>query len=191
MEKLEEFQEVAHLSQAIGRQARSAREEKGISIREAAHRFRCSPRFVLQLEQGKPTVRMDKVLQALSGLGLQVTVQKKAADAAPGPEWKERIAARAKQRLYEERLGRAHERIAAMLALGEIEPGAVARARAQVRKWDEQRICSKWYVDRWSEILEGQGAKIASKLLALDKPDARALFQNTPFGFLVREQLRA
>jgi HTH-type transcriptional regulator/antitoxin HipB len=181
----------AFLSKMIGRQARSAREEKGFSIRVAAGKFKCSPRFVHQLEQGKPTARMDKVLQMLSGLGLQLTVHKKGVDPVAALHWKERIEARAKQRLYEERLGRAHERIAAKLALGELEPGAIERARDQVRKWDEHRICSKWYVDRWSEILDGPSPQIASKLLGLDRADAKALFQNTPFGFLVREQLRA
>ena len=181
----------ASISKIIGRQARSAREEKGFSIRAAAGKFKCSPRFVHQLEQGKPTARMDKVLQMLSGLGLQVTVHKKGANPAAAPHGKERLEARAKQRLYEERLGRTHERIAARLALGELEPGAIERARDQVRKWDEHRICSKWYVERWSEILDGPDPRIASKLLALDKADAKALFQNTPFGFLVRQQLRA
>jgi HTH-type transcriptional regulator / antitoxin HipB len=179
----------AYLSKMIGQQARSAREEQGFSIRAAAGKFKCSPRFVHQFEQGKPTARMDKVLQMLSGLGLQVTVHKKGP--AAQPHWKERLEARAKQRLYEERLGRAHERIAAKLALGELEPGAIERARDQVRKWDEHRICSKWYVERWSEILDGPDPRIASRLLSLDKADAKALFQNTPFGFLVREQLRA
>lgn len=134
---------------------------------------------------------MDKVLQLLLGLGLQVTVHGNGAGALAEPHWKERIEARAKQRLHEERLGRAHERIAAKLALGELEPGAIGRARAQVRKWHEHRICSRWYVDRWSEILDGPDARIASKLLGLDRAEAKALFQNTPFGFLVREQLRA
>jgi transcriptional regulator with XRE-family HTH domain len=180
-----------HVSKMIGQQARSARQEKGFSIRAAAGKLKCSPRFVHQLEQGKPTARMDKVLQMLLGLGLQVTVHKKGANPVAEPHWKERIEARAKQRLYEERLGRAHERIATKLALGELEPGAIGRARDQVRKWDEHRICSKWYVDRWSEILSGPDRQIASKLLGLDKADARALFQNTPFGFLVREQMRA
>jgi len=191
MENPIDMQGNAYLSKMIGRQVRSAREEKGFSIRAAAGKFKCSPRFVHQLEQGKPTARMDKVLQVLSGLGLQVTVHKKGANPVAAPHGKERIEARAKQRLHEERLGRAHERIAAKLALGELEPEAIERARAQVRKWDEQRICSKWYVDRWSEILDGENPQIASKLLGLDKADARALFQNTPFGFLVRQLLRA
>lgn len=191
MKRAKENQAAPQFSQSLGRRVREARAAQGISIREAARRLRCSPRFVHQLERGKPTARMDKVMQALAGLGLDVTVGSRQAPTASDPEWKQRLEARAKQRLYEERLARAHERIAANLALGEIGTDAIARARAQVRKWDEQRICSKWYVERWSEILSGAAPKIAARLLALAPADAKALFQNTPFGFLVREQLRA
>ncbi len=179
----------------MGHQVRSARKSKGLSIRAAAQLLKCSPRFMLQLEQGKATARMDKVLQTLSGLGLQFSVHADSAngDAAP-PAQSERSAqmeARAKHGFYEERLARAHERIAALLALDAIEPGDIERARNQVRKWADQKICSQWYVDQWTGILAGSGREIASRMLKLKKDDAKALFQNTPFGFLVREFLRA
>ena len=99
--------------------------------------------------------------------------------------------ARATKALHEEKLARAHERIAALLALGKIQASDVGRARSQVRKWADQQICSQWYVDRWSAILAGSRRQIASRIVELEKEDARALFQNTPFGFLVRDFLRA
>ena len=95
------------------------------------------------------------------------------------------------QTLREEKLARAHDRIAALLALGRIPAGDVGRARSQVRKWADQQICSRWYVDRWGAILAGSGREIAARIVALEKDEARALFQNTPFGFLVRDFLRA
>ena len=101
------------------------------------------------------------------------------------------VQARGRQDLYEERLARAHERIAALLALDAVDPGALAQARGQVRKWAAQELCSQWYVDRWSDILAGTGREVAQKILALERQDAKALFQNTPFGFLVRAFLRA
>jgi hypothetical protein len=136
---------------------------------------------------------MDKVLQALSGLGLQLSVSAlpPGRDARVGARSLAQVEARARQDLYEERLARAHERIAALLALGEVDPGALEQARGQVRKWAEQQLCSRWYVERWSAILEGAGPQVARNILALDKADAKALFQNTPFGFLVRAILRA
>jgi hypothetical protein len=111
------------------------------------------------------------------------------AEAQPGAS--ARLEARAKQDAYEARLARAHDRIAASLALGRVSAGDIKRARDQVDKWAEQKICSGWYVERWERILEGKGREIAARLLALEKEEANALFQNTPFGFLVREYLRA
>jgi len=173
----------------LGEHVRAARKAQRLSIRAAAEQLQCSPRFVHELERGKPTARMDKVLQALSGLGLQLSVSARpAADqgARVGARSIAQIEARGRQDLYEEKLARAHERIAAMLALDLVDPGALDRARGQVRKWDDQQICGPWYVDRWNGILAGTSAQVARNILALEKQDAKALFQNTPFGFLVR-----
>ncbi len=181
----------ARIPKQIGLQVRAARKAKGLSIRAAAQQLQCSPRFVLQLEQGKPTARMDKVLQTLSGLGLQLSVQAEGA-AAPADSRQQtaRLDARAKQGLHEERLARAHDRVATMLALDAAGPDAIERARSQVRKWADNHICSQWYVDQWGAILAGSGRDIALKMLRLEKSDAKALFQNTPFGFLVRGHMR-
>lgn len=173
----------ARLSGQLGAQARAARLARGLSIRAAAGQFGCSPRFLQELEQGKPTARMDKVLQVLSRLGLQLGVGH-----AGAPD---RAGARARQALHEEALARAHDLIAARLALGAIPHADIERARAQVRKWADQQICSRWYVDRWSRLLSGSDREIAARMIALRRAEARALHQNTPFGFLVREAMRA
>jgi transcriptional regulator with XRE-family HTH domain len=180
-------------SAQLGESARAARKARQLSIRAAAEQLQCSPRFVHELERGKPTARMDKVLQALSGLGLQLSVSARPADhdARVGSRSIAQLEARGRQDLYEEKLARAHERIAAMLALDAVDPGTLEQARGQVRKWADQQICSQWYIDRWSGILAGTRARVAQKILALEKQDAKALFQNTPFGFLVRTILRA
>lgn len=176
----------------LGRQARAARKAKGLSIRAAAEQLKCSPRFMLQLEQGKPTARMDKVLQTLEGLGLRLGVhalqENGSAVVTPSNAQAE---ARAGQILHAERLARAHDRIAARLALRQVSPAEIEKARNQVRKWADRQICSQWYVDRWTALLAGSAREIASRILQLEKEDAKALFQNTPFGFLVREYLRA
>ncbi len=177
----------------LGEHARAARKAQRLSIRAAAEQLQCSPRFVHELERGKATARMDKVLQALSGLGLQLNVSAQPVDRDARVRARSiaQVEARGRQDLYEEKLARAHERIAAMLALDTVDPGTLEQARGQVRKWADQQICSQWYVDRWSGILAGTGAQVAQKILALEKQDAKALFQNTPFGFLVRAFLRA
>jgi HTH-type transcriptional regulator / antitoxin HipB len=40
---------------------------------ELAELVRCGPRFVVELEQGKPTLQWGKVLQVLQGLGIELT----------------------------------------------------------------------------------------------------------------------
>lgn len=181
---------ISDLASRLGQQALAARKSKGLSIRGAAELLQCSPRFLHELERGKATSRMDKVQQALSGLGLRLEVRESAGGEAE-PRASAQMQARAMQTLREEKLARAHDRIAALLALGKIAARDVERARSQVRKWAEQQICSQWYVDRWSVILAGPRREIAARMLALETQDARALFQNTPFGFLVRDFMRA
>ena len=181
--------EVPDLATQLGRRALAARKGKRLSLRAAAEMIQCSPRFLHELERGKATSRMDKVQQALTGLGLRLAVRESSSE-APRP-LAAQAEARAMQTLREEKLARAHDRIAALLALGKIPVADVGRALNQVRKWADQQICSQWYVDRWSAILAGSRREIAARIIALEKEEARALFQNTPFGFLVRDFLRA
>ena len=58
----------------IGDRVRTARKERGWSTRVAAQRLGLSVRFLSELERGKATARMDKVQQALEGLGLRLEV---------------------------------------------------------------------------------------------------------------------
>ena len=58
----------------IGAQVRAARNARGWSTRAAAERLGLSVRFLNELERGKSTARLDKVVQALDGLGLNLAV---------------------------------------------------------------------------------------------------------------------
>jgi predicted nucleotidyltransferase len=58
----------------IGDPVRAARNARGWSTREAAKRLGLSVRFLNELERGKATARLDKVVQALAGLGLRLAV---------------------------------------------------------------------------------------------------------------------
>ena len=60
---------------SLGVRVRASRRRLGLSTREAARRLRVSTRFLNELERGKPTVRLDKVLSALHGLGLDLAVE--------------------------------------------------------------------------------------------------------------------
>jgi predicted nucleotidyltransferase len=65
----------------IGVALREARKARGWSLRAAAKRLTVSVRFLDELERGKATARLDKVVQALAGLGLELAVLPKAAGA--------------------------------------------------------------------------------------------------------------
>lgn len=53
---------------------RARREAIGLRQEEVADLAGCSERFVHTVEQGKPTLRLDKVLDVLEVLGLDLTV---------------------------------------------------------------------------------------------------------------------
>ncbi|HSW27945.1 MAG TPA: helix-turn-helix transcriptional regulator [Longimicrobiales bacterium] len=59
---------------SLGRAVRSRREELGLRQSELADLAGCSERFVHTLERGKPSLRLDKVLDALEVLGLDLLV---------------------------------------------------------------------------------------------------------------------
>ena len=64
------------------------------------------------------------------------------------------------------------------------------QAAGAVAKWIRGRICSPRYSSRWAKILAGSPGTVASRLRALEKSERSALFQNTPFGFLLRDRVR-
>jgi y4mF family transcriptional regulator len=58
----------------IGQQIQSARKKQGLSQEELAMLANVGRRFVVELEQGKATAQLGKVLQVLHALGLGVQV---------------------------------------------------------------------------------------------------------------------
>ena len=58
----------------IGAIVRDARKAAGLRQDELAASAGVGLRFVVELERGKPTARLDKILQVLSALGLRMTV---------------------------------------------------------------------------------------------------------------------
>jgi uncharacterized protein len=77
-----------HSTSQIGARVRAARKERGWSTRVAAQRLGLSVRFLSELERGKATARLDKVLHALRGLGLDIEVVAKR-----DPDFREQIKA--------------------------------------------------------------------------------------------------
>ena len=61
----------------IGQYIKEQRKKNGLTQEEFAIRAGLGLRFVRELEQGKETVRLDKVNQALSMFGMEVIAGKK------------------------------------------------------------------------------------------------------------------
>ncbi len=75
--------------QTLANAVRQRREALGLSQIEAAELARCSTRFVHMVEAGKPTVRLDKLLDLLQVLGLGLRVQR-GAPLTVGPDARSR-----------------------------------------------------------------------------------------------------
>ncbi len=59
---------------ALGQEVRARREMLGLRQAELAELAGCSPRFVHTVEVGKDTLRLDKILDVLEVLGLDLQV---------------------------------------------------------------------------------------------------------------------
>lgn len=58
----------------LGKAVRKQRKLDGLTLAEAAGLTNVGVRFLSELENGKPTVRLDKLLRVLNALGLQLHI---------------------------------------------------------------------------------------------------------------------
>jgi y4mF family transcriptional regulator len=58
----------------LGRRIRAQRTALGLTQREVASYANVGERFVVELEAGKPTLQLGKVLRVLATLGLRVEI---------------------------------------------------------------------------------------------------------------------
>lgn len=61
----------------IGAAVRRKRKGDGLTLIDAAGLCNVNYRFLSNLENGKPTVRLDKVLQVLAALGLELEIKER------------------------------------------------------------------------------------------------------------------
>ena len=61
-----------HTATDIGRMVRAARKQNGLTLAEAAGLTCVGVRFLSELENGKPTVQLEKVLRVITALGLRL-----------------------------------------------------------------------------------------------------------------------
>lgn len=72
-------QQAVHLSSAaeLGQLVRKTRKEQGLTQLDLAGLAGLSNRFVIDLERGKETLQIQKVLDVLALLGLELTARRK------------------------------------------------------------------------------------------------------------------
>ena len=69
------MKEVHPYTNTLGVAVRNRRKSLGMSQEALAELADCGTLFVLQLERGKPTVRLDKLLSVLKVLNLELRIQ--------------------------------------------------------------------------------------------------------------------
>ena len=69
-------------SEELGRAVRAARVAAGLDQVTAAGLLGVGPRFLSELERGKPSVRLSLVLQVLERLGLELDLHRRGETAA-------------------------------------------------------------------------------------------------------------
>lgn len=73
----EHHQALARDPAEIGKIVRQARKDAGLRQAQAAALCGVGTRFLSDLENGKPTLHLGKVLKVLHGFGLRVSIQRK------------------------------------------------------------------------------------------------------------------
>lgn len=73
-------------TEALGERIREERKAQGLRQPDLAAAAGTSVRFIVEIERGKPTAQIGKVLDVLRQLGLELSLGGGAADANGGPE---------------------------------------------------------------------------------------------------------
>jgi len=66
---------IVHSVQDIGKLVKAKRKQDGLTQTELAELCQIGTRFLSELENGKPTLRFDKLMLVLHNLGLQMSIQ--------------------------------------------------------------------------------------------------------------------
>ena len=63
-------------SKDFGRAVRQVRRQEGLTQRELAHAVGAGERFIVELENGKETIRLGKALEVAAVLGIDVSMNR-------------------------------------------------------------------------------------------------------------------
>lgn len=158
---------------------RDARRGKGLSQAALAAASGAGRVTIARLESGRMgDFRVNTLSRLCEALGLELSAMPR--NARPSL-----ITAIERERARSRRLDlrRRHAALAArLLAAPPAEAAALLReARARVRRWERDQLCSDHYIARWRAMLAGPARRVALRLLAQDEW-TDALFQNTPWS---------
>lgn len=159
---------------------RAARGAKGLSQSALATASGASRATIARLEAGAgQDFRLGTLVRICAALGLELAAQPPGARPAG-----ETALARARARAGRLDLRRRHAALAAgLLAVPAGEATElVRRARANVERWERERLCSDHYISRWRARLDGSLRTVALRLLE-DGEWTDALLQNSPWTF--------
>jgi HTH-type transcriptional regulator / antitoxin HipB len=171
----------------LGAAVREARQTHNLTHKTLANAAQVSVQFLVDLEQGKPTIQLDKALAtaAFCGIGLTANI-----DTTARAKFA-RFAAVSNKNVADEKLNRFHRNIVTTLQQNPANRADIlAQAQARVDLWERDSLCAPEYIARWRAALNGGPSAIQTEIL--DDPTwAKALVQNSPFGFLKRTKVRA
>lgn len=162
-----------------GRFIKDWRIRRGLKQEELANKAKVSRAVLSRLEQQKPqAVQSDTIDRLLAALEVKPPFDQGGGDANTG-----RKIARLQQELKVRQQRERHLRLAIDLADDEQAAAVrIAKAKARVELWRNNRSCSPFYIDRWSQLLAQSPRKLAKEMSSLGEWED-AMFQNSPWSW--------
>jgi len=161
-------------------QIRDRRRAAGLTQAVLAERSGTGRVTIARLEAGAAQdFRLGTLDRLCNALGLEL------AAVAPGAlQASEVRVARAQERARRLDARRRHATLAAHLSAAPAREASalIARARANVDRWERGGLCSSHYISRWRRMLAGPPRQVA-RALVRDDDWTDALLQNTPWAF--------
>jgi transcriptional regulator with XRE-family HTH domain len=164
------------LAQQLGNMIKDFRVRKRLSQTQLAQSANVSRTVLSRLEQARgAAVQTDTLDRLLRALGVTPQVIE-----GPIPDAARRLAREEQLRTTESRRTR-HLRLAIKLAAESPDASSlVPRARERVELWRRAGTCSRYYIERWAEVLELPPRAMAVAMASFgDWEDA--MFQNSPW----------
>ena len=166
------------LAEQFGNLVRDQRACKGLKQADLARSANVSRSVLSRLERGNATAVQTDILDRLfKVLDLSPAIVDRA---SPDDARKQ---ARLEQEKKQERQRNRHLRLAIVLADDErAARGMIAKAKERVELWRRKGLCSPYYIERWSQLLDLSPRKMAKAMATLGEWED-AMFQNTPWSW--------